>query len=79
MMNVTRKSVLTGKVRTRNILVAPEDLALYETGSISIQEAMPYLNSQDREFIMVGITNNEWKNAFSADLHEIVNDKFGGA
>lgn len=79
MMNVTRKSVLTGKVRTRNILVAPEDLALYETGSISIQEAMPYLNSQDREFIMVGITNNEWKNAFSADLQEIVNDKFGGA
>ena len=59
MMNITRKSVLTGKVRTRNIPVVKEDLALYETGSVSISDAMPYLNSQDREFIMVGITTNQ--------------------
>lgn len=77
MMNVTRKSVLTGKVRTRNIPVVKEDLALYETGYVSMAEAMPYLNSQDREFIMVGITTNEWRNAFSAELQEIVNDKMG--
>ena len=76
MMNVTRKSVLTGKTRTRNISVKPEDLALYETGAISINDAMPYLNSQDREFIMVGITNNEWKNAFSSQLNDIIKDKF---
>lgn len=76
-MNVTRKSVLTGKTRTWSISVQPEDLALYETGSISIHEAMPYLNSSDREFIMVGITNKEWRNAFSSELKEIVNDKFG--
>ena len=77
MMNITRTSVLTGKVRTRNIPVVKEDLALYETGSISIQEAMPYLNPQDREFIMVGITNNEWRNAFSAELQAIINDTMG--
>lgn len=76
MMNVTRKSVLTGKTRTRNISVKPEDLALYETGAISINDAMPYLNSQDREFILVGITAKEWKNAFSADLQEIIKDRF---
>tara|TARA_R110000796_G_scaffold28067_1_gene77065 strand:- start:235 stop:471 length:237 start_codon:yes stop_codon:yes gene_type:complete len=75
-MNVTRKSVLTGKTRTRIISVNPEDLALYESGSISMAEAMPYLNSQDREFIMVGITNREWKNAFSTELAAIINDKF---
>ena len=79
MMNVTRKSVLTGKTRTRIISVKPEDLALYEGGAVSIAEAMPYLNPQDREFIMVGITNKEWKNAFSFELKEIVNDKFGTA
>jgi len=75
-MNVTRKSVLTGKTRTRIISVNPEDLALYESGSISMAEAMPYLNSQDREFIMVGITNREWKNAFSTEVAAIINDKF---
>ena len=78
MMNVTRKSVLTGKVRTKNIALKAEDLKLYEGGSVSINDAMPYLNSSDREFIMVGITNREWRDAFSADLKEIVNDRFGG-
>ena len=75
-MNVTRKSVLTGKTRTRTISVNPEDLALYESGCISMAEAMPYLSPQDSEFIMVGITNKEWKNAFSAELTNIINDKF---
>ena len=62
-MIVTRKSAITGKVRTRNISVRPEDLALYESGAISIADAMPYLDSADREFILCGITRNEWKDA----------------
>jgi hypothetical protein len=76
MMNVTRKSVLTGKIRTRNILVKPEDLAKYEAGSASVNDSMPYLNAADREFITCGITGHEWKNAFSKQLQEIIRDKF---
>jgi len=76
-MIVTRKSVLTGKTRTRNIPAKPRDLAMYETGTVSMQDAMPYLNSQDRDFIMIGITDNELKNAFSKELKAIVNDQFG--
>lgn len=77
-MIVTRKSVLTGKIRTREIpAIRPEDMKLYETGVVSLSDAMPYLNSSDREFILCGITNKEWKEAFSAQLQEIVNDKFG--
>ena len=76
-MIVTRKSAITGKVRTRNISVRPEDLALYESGAISIADAMPYLNAADREFILCGITRNEWQDAFSKELNAIVNDKFG--
>lgn len=74
-MNITRKSAITGKIRTRNISVKPEDLALYESGVISISDAMPYLNSSDREFILCGITRNEWKDAFSKELAAIVNDR----
>jgi hypothetical protein len=77
MMNVTRKSVLTGKTRTRNIPVKKEDLAMYEAGYTSMNETMGYLSPQDKEFIMVGITPNEWSNAFSPELQKIVNDKFG--
>jgi len=76
-MIVTRTSVLTGKVRTRNIPVKERDLDLYEKGYASIQDAMPYLDSSDREFILCGITNNEFKHAFSKQLKEIVSDDFG--
>lgn len=76
-MIVTRKSVLTGTVRTRNIPVKPDDLKLYESGAVSLMDAMPYLNPADREFVMCGITENEFKNAFSKELHAIVNDKVG--
>lgn len=73
-MNIQRKSVLTGVVRTRNIPVNPEDLALWEAGFISIHEAMPYLNDNDREFILTGMTSEEWNAAFAEQLEEIVAD-----
>ena len=76
MMNVTRKSVLTGKIRTRNISVKPEDLAQYEAGVVSVHDSMPYLTASDREFIICGITGNEWKDAFSKQLKEIIKDRF---
>jgi hypothetical protein len=42
-----------------------------------MNETMGYLSPQDKEFIMVGITPNEWSKAFSTELQKIVNDKFG--
>jgi hypothetical protein len=76
-MFVTRKSVITGVVRSRDIPVKKEDLEMYESGACSVSEVMPYLSSEDREFILCGITTKEWKNAFSEQLQNIVNDKIG--
>jgi hypothetical protein len=73
-MLIQRKSILTGVVRTRDIPVNPEDMALWSGGFVSIQEAMPYLNDVDREFILTGITSKEWANAFSKELKQIVED-----
>lgn len=64
-MIVKRKSVLSGIERTRDIPVNPEDMLLWETGAVNIQDAMPYLNDDDREFILTGITQEEWNTAFS--------------
>ena len=64
-MIVKRKSVLSGIERTRDIPVNPEDMLLWETGAVNIQDAMPYLNDDDREFILTGITQEEWNAAFS--------------
>lgn len=73
-MIIQRKSVLTGVVRTRNIPVNPEDLALWEAGFVSLQEAMPYLNDMDREFVLIGITPEEWNAAFAEELKQITED-----
>ena len=73
-MIIQRQSVLTGKIRTRNIPVNPEDMALWEGGFIALQEAMPYLNDTDREFILTGITQEEWNQAFAEELKHITED-----
>lgn len=73
-MIIKRKSVLTGTIRSRNIPVNPEDMALWDTGTVAIQDAMPYLNYADREFILSGITTEEWNEAFAEQLKDIVSD-----
>ena len=60
-MRITRKSIISGIERTRDIPVNPEDFITWEKGYGSIQELMPYLSDSDREFILSGITPSEWK------------------
>lgn len=64
-MIVRRKSSITGIIHTRDIPVNPEDLIAWERGLGAIQDLMPYLNTVDREFILSGITEEEWNNIFN--------------
>ena len=75
-MWIKRKSAFSGVERTKDIPVNPEDYKMWEQGYSSIDDAMPYLNSEDREFILSGITPQEWKNAFSEEIMNIVSDTF---
>lgn len=63
-MIIRRKSVVSGTVRSRNIPVNPEDFLAWENNLGSIEDLMPYLNDVDREFILSGMTPDEWKEAF---------------
>jgi len=58
-MQFIRKSMLSGVVRTRDIDVTEEEYDRWRSG-VLIQRAMPHLSSVDREFIMTGITEEEW-------------------
>jgi hypothetical protein len=69
-MWIKRKSILTGIERTRNIPVNPDDMIAWQAGIGSIQDLMPYLNDSDREFILSGISDGEWDEAFSEQLQE---------
>lgn len=59
-MKVTRKSILTLKTHTLDIDVTEEQLRRWNEGAL-IQDACPKLSDADREFIMSGITPEEWE------------------
>jgi hypothetical protein len=64
-MQITRKSVISGIQRTLDIPVNPEDFMAWQAGHGNIQDLMPYLSVQHREFILSGITTEEWDAAFA--------------
>lgn len=71
-MYIKRKSVISGIERTRNIPVNPDDYMAWQAGLGSIQDLMPYLADNDREFILSGITPEEWDEMFAeADKEEV--------
>lgn len=63
-MQITRTSILSGKTHTREIECTPEELALWESGTVLIQQVLGHLSADDREFIMTGSTPEEWDLAF---------------
>ena len=65
-MMITRTSPFTGITRTKDILVTEDQLARWQAGEL-IQNAMPNLSASDREFIMTGITDEEWDQEFGED------------
>jgi hypothetical protein len=66
-MYIKRKSVITGIERTLSIPVNPDDYTSWQTGLGTIEELMPYLTDTDRDFILSGITPDEWDTAFVED------------
>jgi len=60
----TKKSPFSGNTNTREIPVTEEQLNAWNSGTL-IQIAMPNINADDREFLMTGITPEEWAAAFS--------------
>ena len=62
-MQITRTSPISGQTNTLEINVTPEQLTAWRAGEM-IQLAMPNLTSDEREFIMTGITASEWDELF---------------
>ena len=58
-MLITKQSGLTGKQHSMDVDVTDEDIQKWKEGTM-IQLAMPNLTPDEREFIMTGITPQEW-------------------
>jgi hypothetical protein len=71
-MQFIRKSMLSGVTRSRDIDVTEEEYDRWRSGML-IQRAMPHLSDVDREFIMTGITEEEWgEEEWNAEMKEEV-------
>jgi len=62
-MKVTRTSQYSGITRTLDLNVTEEMLQAHAGGAL-IQDVMPHLTSEEREFVMTGITGEEWTEMF---------------
>lgn len=66
-MLITKKSAFTGIEHTLEIPVTQAQLDLWNSG-VSIQNAMPNISAEDREFIKTGITAQEWDDTFGDEV-----------
>ena len=65
-MKITRKSPFSGKINTREIPVTDKQLERWQAGEL-IQNAMRDVSADDREFLMTGITPEEWAETFGEE------------
>ncbi len=83
-MKVTRTSPLTGKVVTQDIEgLTQEMIENWKNGAL-IQDALHGISPEDREFIMTGISKDEWDAMYPAEEEDEeydsqnYNDDWGG-
>lgn len=62
-MKITKISMFSGTINTMEIPVTMSQMNDWLSGKL-IQEAMPNINAEQREFIMTGVTPEEQKLMF---------------
>lgn len=70
-MEITRTSTMTGIKRTLDIDITEDQLRDWESGKDLIQNIMPGISADEREFIMTGVTSEEWDETFKEDEDEL--------
>jgi hypothetical protein len=66
MIEFVRKCPFTNKTNSMVLDVTEEQVARWENGEL-IQNTMPNLSADEREFIMTGITPEQWARVFGGE------------
>jgi len=59
-MIINRKSFITGKEHAWDMPVTPEQIKRWVEGEL-VQDVFPELTADEREFILSGVTPEEWE------------------
>jgi hypothetical protein len=62
-MKITKVSMLSKLERSLELDVTTEEIKAWKSGML-IQDAMPRLTTDEREFMMTGITAEEWEERY---------------
>ena len=62
-MQITKFSPYSMRDNTREIDVSQSQLDRWKAGEL-IQNVMPHLSADDREFLMTGLTPEDWEEMF---------------
>ena len=65
-MLITRKSLISGNINSMSLPITEEQYTAWEQGTL-VQVAMPHLSPDEREFVMTGITPEEWADNFGEE------------
>ena len=65
-MKITKTSILSGITRTKEINVNQSQIDKWVAGML-IQDAMPNVSVDEREFIMTGSTSEAWDSTFNEE------------
>ena len=66
-MKITRTSPFTGKTRTLDLPVTFEQMGKYQNGEGYLQDIFAHLSPGEREFILTGVTDEEWSEHIGAE------------
>ena len=66
-MDITRTSIISGIRRTQSIDITEEQYQRWERGEDLIQNCMPNTSPEEREFILTGVTTEEWDDEIPDD------------
>ena len=65
-MLIKRKSKMSGIEHVMDLNVTEEQIASFELGEGLIQNIFPKLTPSEREFLITGITDDEWYSLFGS-------------
>jgi len=75
-MKITRTSMFSGIERTLDLPITEAQIADWQAGGL-IQNVMPELSADEREFVMTGVTAQEWSTEFGDENDDQIHDHKG--
>lgn len=76
-MLIERKSPVSGEWHKMNLDITEDNYNQWKEGKIVIQKAFPNLTEDEREFLLSGMTKEDWDETFKDWDEEIALDKEG--